>query len=255
MSGQVEASTNDDRLWLSTTDSGVTLQSGFRWAQIGDVVHESKHYTAGEFKLIVNQLVRSQPTDATAAPPLPMEQVIAATRSPARVIPVAFTHPEPPAIRSLRVRAWAASWDADPELDGLLVEVTPLSADGEFVAVEGQLSLTLIGENSQGHPEQLRRFRPQYPEITRSTEQVYESDFFAGPAVYKLPYRNIVPETRLDLFPQGVLTATLGVPGQGSFSASTDAVSLIPASPIRDRRQQLLGTRYFPQERSRVGLR
>jgi hypothetical protein len=49
-----------------------------------------------------------------------------------------------------------------------------------------------------------------------------------------------------------VLTATLGVAGQGNFTASTDALSLVPASPIRDRRQQYFGRRYFPQELSRL---
>lgn len=254
VSGELDAATDHERLWLNASEVGVALRSGFEWAKVVTVVHDSKQHSAAEFRKLVSQLPGSTLAAFEDLDPTHrvIDEAISATGPVETVVPVAYAPSELPRVRSLRVRAWTASWDDDPELDGLLVEVTPLGQYGEFVAVDAQLSMTLIGEHSQGHPEQLRRFRPRYPEIARQSEQVRLEHFFLGPAVYKLPYRNLIPEERLDLFPQGVLTATLGVPGQGNFTASTDAVSLIPASPIRDRRQQDFGRRYFPQELSRL---
>jgi len=251
VSGELDSATTASQLWVNRSEQGIALRSGFSWSDLHAVVHNSKQHPAEEFRQLVGQLASSKPALMDDLNPVTtaVTEVADAAGGP-QILPVAYTSPPP--VRSLRVRAWTASWDDDPELDGLLVEVTPLGPHGEFVPVDAQLTMTLIGEHSQGHPEQLRRFRPRYPQITRGSEQVRAEHFWAGPAVYKLPYRNQIPEEHLDLFPQGVLTATLGVAGQGSFSASTDAVALIPASPIRDRRQQWFGRRYFPQENSRL---
>jgi hypothetical protein len=252
-SGALDSATDSSRLWVNSSDRGIALRSGFAWENVEGVVHDSTQRSPEEFRKLVSRLPASKPPlmeDANLAA-LAVHEVAAAAQDPA-VTTAAREELDPPPVRSLRVRAWTANWDDDPELDGVLVEVTPLGPQGEFVPVEGQLTMTLIGEHSPGNPEDLRRFHSRYPEITKGTEAVQREHFWAGPAVYKLPYRTLYPEARLDLFPQGVLTATLGVAGQGNFTASTDALALIPASPIRDRRQQWFGQRYFPQERSRL---
>ena len=252
-SGSLDSATDAARLWIHTTDNGIVLRSSFDWNRIARIVHDSKQHTPSEFRNLIGQLQSSSPTLAE-----PDHDTLAtADGLPAALRAVTLARhdsvePSPPPVRSLRGRAWAASWDSDPELDGVLVEITALGPFGEFVAVDGLLSLTLLGEYSQGHPEHLRRFRPRYPEMARASVQVQAEHFEGGHAVYQLPYQNILPEGRLDVFPQGVVTATLGVSGQGNFTASTDALSLIPASPIRDRRQQLFGRRYFPQELSNL---
>jgi len=251
-SGGLDSATDATRLWVNTSEEGIALRSGFQWSEIRLVVHDSTQRSAGEFRKLVGELPASKPALMDDLnPPLAAGSHRAGAEA-SRVTPASFT-PEPPVpVRSLRVRAWAANWDDDPELDGVLVEVTPLGPHGEFVAVDGHLGMTLIGEHSRTHPEEPRTFRRRYPEIARGAESVRAEHFLDGPAVYKLPYRNLFPEAHLDLFPQGVLTATLGVSGQGNFTASTDALALVPASPIRDRRQQWFGRRYFPQELSRL---
>jgi hypothetical protein len=251
--GALDSATSAERLWLNTSESGISLRSGFDWNDVRAVVHESRQLSANEFRNLVGQLASSRPApvEEVNLSTTALHEVVAATGRP-DVATASYSRLATPPVRSLRVRAWAANWDDDPELDGVLVEVTPLGPSGEFVPVDGQLSMTLIGENSQADPEAFRTFRRRYPEIARGSEQVRAEDFFVGPAVSKLPYRNLFPEDHLDLFPQGVLTATLGVPGQGNFTASTDALALIPASPIRDRRQQYFGRRYFPEELSRL---
>jgi hypothetical protein len=249
--GALDSATDSSRLWLNVSEGGIALRSGFEWSDIRVVVHDSRHLPADEFRNVVGRLASSSPPlmDVPNPATRALNEVVAATER-ADITSAAFSRTVTPPVRSLRVRAWVANWDDDPELDGILVEVTPLGPHGEFVPVDGQISMTLIGEHSQGDPENFRTFRRRYPEIARGSEQVRSDHFWGGPAVYQLPYRNLFPEAHLDLFPQGVLTATLGVPGQGNFTASTDALSLVPASPIRDRRQQWFGRRYFPQELS-----
>ena len=251
--GALDSATDSSRLWVNVSEGGIALRSGFEWSGIRVVVHESRQLSADEFRNVVGQLASSKPPQMEVPNPATtaVHEVVAAT-DPRQVTPATFSRLATPPVRSLRVRAWAENWDDDPELDGVLVEVTPLGPRGEIVPVDGQLSMTLIGEHSQADPEAFRTFRRRYPEISRGSEQVRTDHFWGGPAVYKLPYRNLFPEDHLDLFPQGVLTATLGVPGEGSFTASTDALALVPASPIRDRHQQYFGRRYFPQELSRL---
>jgi len=248
-SGEIDSRTDAKQLWVNASEQGVVLRSGFEWGKVDSVVHKSRQVRAVEFRKLVAGMERSSPA-------LPEVILPASVEVPADRPNFGSIHPavafEPPPVASLRIHAWTANWDSDPELDGVLVEITPLGPYGEFVPTDGLVTMTLIGEYSQGHPEQLRRFRPRYPELAKTTVQVRAEHFDGGHAVYKLPYQNVRPEERLDLFPQGVVTATLGVPGNGNYTASTDAVSLIPASPIRDRRQQWTGRRYFPQELSRL---
>src|SRR5436190_1146401 len=200
--GALDSATSSERLWLNVTESGISLRSGFDWNDIRIVVHDSRQLPPDEFRNIVGQMASSKPAPLSDVNPSTkvVDEVVAATERP-DVTPATYSRLATAPVRSLRVRAWAANWDDDPELDGVLVEVTPIGPYGEFVPVDGQLSMTLIGENSQADPEAFRTFRQRYPEIARGSEQVHAEHFFAGPAVYKLPYRNLFPEDHLDLFP------------------------------------------------------
>jgi hypothetical protein len=246
-SGRIVRAETDDRVWLVTLENGIELRSAFRWHDIASVVHESKQHSPSAFRSLIDEGLPSPP-------PAPVQRSMDAVlgSSLMSAAPRAHFIAEPlPPVRSLQLRAWGANWDDDPEQDGLLVQITPLTARGEFVPAEGLLAMTLIGESSQGDVEQPRRFRHRYPEITRETVPVHPDDFVFGPATYQLPYRNVFPEARLDLFPQGVVTVSLGVAEQGNITASTE-VSLVAPSFLRDRRQQWFGERFFRQEHSRL---
>jgi hypothetical protein len=241
ISGELDAKTSDDRLWIQTTEAAIVARSGFQWAAVANVVQNGERLAPSAFRNLI--------TLASAEQPAALES--AATSCPScEVRRASFREPVPAYVRSVDIRATVANWDSDVEPDGLLVEVFPRDAGGELAPVDGQMSFTLIGEHTPSDPEDLFQPRARYPEIGRSSELVRRSDFAGGAAVYKVPFRVARPDDRFDLAPHAVLTATLGVPGQGAFHASDDWIDLRPGNWIRDRRQQFFGTRYLPQEGS-----
>ena len=121
--GELDAATDASRLWINVSEEGLALRSGFEWSAIQAVVHDSTQLSADEFRIVVGKLAASKPAlmDEVSLPAHALEEVILDDTGPG-IVPVAFTRPDPPPVRSLQVRAWAASWDDDPEHDGLLVE-------------------------------------------------------------------------------------------------------------------------------------
>jgi hypothetical protein len=146
-------------------------------------------------------------------------------------------------VRSIRIEAVAANWDADVELDGLELRVIPVTADGGVLSVEGMLSVQLIGQNYGRHG-------PAYPKIGRWNRRVRIADYddFRG-ALYRLPFQTVNPEFDLNFGWSGVVHARLSVSGHGNFEASRD-VRVRTASSLRDQLQLRTQRRFFPSERT-----
>jgi hypothetical protein len=239
LSGHLDPRTSNEHLWIQTTESGIVARSGFRWDNVQNVVQNDQPLAPDVFRdLITPASFESPPAVETTTIPCPTcnDRIPEGNLRPTAVV------------RSLDIRAALANWDSDVEPDGLLVEVIPRDEWGSLAPVGGQIAFTLIGENTPYDPQDLFQPRPRYPEIARTSRLVRGSDFVDGAAVYKVPFGVAHPDFRFDLAPHAVLTATLGVPGQGTFHASDDEINLRPGNWIRDRRQQFFGTRYFRQE-------
>jgi hypothetical protein len=239
ISGELDPQTSEEHLWIHTTEASIVARSGFRWETVNEVVQNGERLAPSAFRNLITlaSAELSATFDATAIS-IPMYKTRTASLS--ELAPVV--------VRSVDIRATVTSWDGDVEPDGLLVEVLPRDSNGYLAPVNGQISFTLIGENTPYDPQDLFQPRARYPEIARSNELVRVTDFGDGAAVYKMPFGVEHPDFRFDLAPHAILTATLGVPGQGTFHASDDSIHFRPGNWIRDRRQQFFGTRYFPQE-------
>lgn len=154
-------------------------------------------------------------------------------------------------VASLWIDAWVANWDSDVEVDGLIVEVQPIDADGWLVPVRGTLVANLIGIE-----DGIVRRKDPFVRMGRWSKSVEPEDFggygslAAGPARYKLPFRSFHPEFDLALKSKAALNVRLSVPGHGVFEATESSVRIRPHSQIRDMRQQLRGARFFPLERT-----
>ena len=230
VAGVIDARTNGDTLWLRTTGPLMLLQSGFAW----DRVHSAQH---GDETISAVQL-RSLARDRKTAPaPELLEDLKALRAAEERMFTESAGRETLPPVRSLAIYARSANWDADRELDGFEVLVQPLDERGEVVAVNGRIDLRLMGEATDGPPGAL------FPELGRWSVAVRREEFDRDGAVLRLPFRGFDPQRDFDAGPFAIVDARLQVAGRGTFDASDDHVRLLPTSWMRDRMQQVTGTR------------
>lgn len=150
-------------------------------------------------------------------------------------------------VTSLAIDAWTANWDADVEVDGLIVEVAPSDAEGLLVPVWGTLEVRLFAQRRAGgkHPE-------PFDMRQRWTERVRPSDFGRGAAAarYRLAFAPSASNPEFDgaVARYGAVVVELSVPGQGTYTATASTVRLRPPSPVRDALERATGERFFPGE-------
>lgn len=248
VSGTVNVRTNNEWLWLHAAEPAIVLHSSFAWTDIVSARLDGKRVAAEELRLQAMKV--RKPVDREQFKPLPPEPQVAPVDHPHPHIGERLIHPPPPVVESrvgsLQLEARVASWDNDPEDDGLLVTVYPLTADGQLRPVNGQLNLKLFGRVNQ--PSLNRR---QFPVLTQNSIRVRASDFGPDGATYKFPFRNFHPEKNLDIDVFGLMTGRLAVAGHGTFDASDENVRLRRLSRFRDRLQFQTGERFLPAENRR----
>ncbi|MDX1961565.1 MAG: hypothetical protein SFX18_00340 [Pirellulales bacterium] len=259
--GHVDIATDANRLWLRRELPGLQLTSGYAWSEVSEVEHRTRVWSAEEFRQSLPVAVTrgKKLRQMEAFPALEHEVTRGERLSAANILFSANDDPNMGTIHpaqaspslpvaTLTLESSLASWDADPELDGLLVTVLPLDEQGNLVPVRGELTLTLVGEiqNINGIHRGARL--PQFVELETAHHLLRQTDFAAGPAVVRLPFRRNPPEQRLDLAPYALLHARLGVPTAGVFSASVADVCIRPPSVMRDQLQLYQGSRSWRRE-------
>ncbi len=224
LTGVVTSDTTPRSLALARTSRGLTLESNIPRAKI-------------------EKLAKLPPLELTESetPPLPPE-VVEVKTAPARPPRVPMAK-----VKSVTVRARLANWDNDPEPDGLLVEVSPLDAMGNFVPAACSIDLELYGERHQqsGHSYD---YREPFTLLDRTAKILRAADAGSESYVVRFPFRRFHPERNLEISESGLMQARLSVPGQGVFKASDDWTMLRDSSRTRDNLQQLTGSRYLPAE-------
>jgi hypothetical protein len=255
VTGVVDDATTSEVLWLRSTEPGIVIQSGFPAGGIAQITSQGEALDAREFlgRAAETASALSEEFWSTYwAVTLPAGWPHAAAVAPCGMASIAPGPFFPTRVAAVRIEARAANWDADPETDGLLVEVIPLDAFGRLIPANGSLTLSLYGRAVQYFTGQRRDREAAFPEIARASFPVQPPDFLAGPAVYKLPYRGLHPESKFGVAWYGLVNARLSVPGAGTFSASDDTVSLRASSWMRDAHQTQRGSRYLPAETARI---
>ncbi|MEX0939686.1 MAG: hypothetical protein WDZ59_17615 [Pirellulales bacterium] len=237
--GEVDAQSDDRRLWLRVTRPGVTLLRPIDWDRIIRVRQADDVLTAEQLRDLLPSLSTETPPIEPADSPL----LTAEAEPRGRLLPEAALDPHPalpPRVAMLQIRASAANWDGDVEQDGIELEVEPLTSGRYRLPVEGTLYVHLLGS---------LRHREALPDLGRWTRRVRESDFVHGVAVYRLPFQAVDPQFDLEVEKLGLVHARLAVPAHGVFDASEELVYLRPFSAMREELQALTGRRFFPIER------
>lgn len=232
VAGQVDARTDEQSLWLQTSEGRAWLSVPYAWSEIAGLQLDGKPVERDQLLEQLRDIAAEEPTLAVLGEPEDS------------VLPLAPPLGAPRRATSCSFVAELANWDADVEPDGYLVAVTVLDQCGRAMAVRGTLSAKLVGEQTDD-----RGFAVEAVELERWSDRVEISQFEYGPAVFRLPFRQIRPEVDIDLCPGAILQVEIGAFGHGRMAASA-GVPLREFNPLRDTFQQQTGSRFFAGERS-----
>jgi hypothetical protein len=155
-------------------------------------------------------------------------------------------------IRSIDIDVRLANWDADVEADGLLLTIAAIDAFGNVAPVDGTLEVELIGE---ALPPYTRG--DAFPVLGRWSRVVQADDPASRGGYHReqLAFQAMDPAYQLDAPRYALVNARLVVPGQGTFEASLDGLSLRGFTPVRDRLEAASGARLLPSEKAGRGKR
>lgn len=218
--GHLEPQSDTRTIYLRVERPGMVLRTRVPTAQLRRIgPHEGSHVLR-----IEGSGRREKPVaDETDAPPQPLLQQASAHSN---------------RVQTLRVNAWLENWDHDATLDGLRLLVTPLSIEGRPVATRGTLNVQLIARRFDGV-----RINDTVHVVDSWSRPLTPDSFGPEGAIVDLPFQKLDPERDLDVIPVGLLQASLGISGQGTFEAPVIEFWLRPPSYIRDELQLHTGRR------------
>jgi hypothetical protein len=244
--GTIDPRTSAEQLWLRYERGSMVLVQGFAWDTIRDVRVGQETMPGSTLQQNVGRYIKLQPLPPPAEPIRAgiLPEGSAAIEAVRAAPPIG----EPPRVRSLQIEAAVANWDSDVEVDGLVLRVYPLDGVGDVTPVSGTLEIELVGEGPAAGTQS-----QTFPILGRWVRQISPADFGSG-ATMQLPFQGWHPEFDLQLGAYGLVRAKLVVPGQGTFAAATNTLTIRPINALRDRWQQSkLNTRFFPGERTGRG--
>jgi hypothetical protein len=235
LAGEVDARTDDNRLWVRQQRGDVVLTTSLSWADIASARVDNEAVDVDE--------VRQRPELATPAPRWQAAVEPAAVEvAAASGVPTTLIKPQR-RVRSVEiVSACLANFDRDVEPDGLAVSITALDDAGIPMPVRGNLTARLYGELRPGSVREVA-----FGTLDQWTQPVGTDDFDSGLATYELRFRRTAPEWQFDLLPDAVVEVSLLAFGEGQFAASAPLI-IRAFNPLRDNQQLLLKSRFLPGE-------
>lgn len=251
ITGELDDQTNDQKIWLQFAAENISIRRSIPWTAI-DVVRQDTSTLNKSQVLELADRPHENTTEPTAAnsnsPPGVVPETSFAVE-PGRM-EVSFSGP----VRSIQFDAEAANWDADVELDGLLVHLLPVDINGQVTPVRGTLEAELFVTRRRGFLVVPNRRGTSPERIGRWSLQVNVRQITPAGAFMQLPFENIRSEFDTDWSNLGLLHIRLVAPGHGVFESSLDAVPLRPVTPIRDTLERFGGERFLPTEQTGVSL-
>ena len=245
----VDEKTDGEQLWLRFENGAMTVWRPIDWQRVRGGVVDGRTLDAASLRQAAVQIKSKASSIEVLPAPAPE------TTAPTAVIPAQpaaildRTGAEPNVARALHLEATIANWDADVEVDGLVVTASALDGHGRLAPVDGHLTIELIGTRPAAFRSKYAYSRgAPFPQLGNWTRQIDTFGLATPIAQFQLPFQAQHPSFDADLGSHGVVHARLVVPGKGVFEASADLVRIRPFSPIRDRLQQFEGRRFFAIE-------
>lgn len=254
--GQLDARTSDERLWLRLGTNSVSVLRPIEWPRIvrldvggTSLLGEELPDRLAEVWQITNRPPQpGEPPDDAAHQPEQTTASLARDPMSAPELDYRVRHDDfrkASRVQFIRVDAYVANWNASPEVDGIVVEVSPYDQYGEVVPVHGTLHVELVG--ARGGTQSPRRRPVRLADWVRSVDP---ARFGPWGAVYRLPFQAVHPDFDFSVGPIGMVLVRLSVPGQGTFEATVSDARIRPYSAFRDHLQQTEGRRFLTRERT-----
>jgi hypothetical protein len=247
LKGRLDPRTGDDQLCLRFGEGSVHVMRRIGWEDVSSLARDTQALSPEA----VRQMARSAPPNEHVSDPASNQIPV----RPTFAIGWPGTHravPPPGAMRvaSVAFEVGAVNWDADVELDGLLIRPFPHDAHGEPLPFRGMLHAELWSMR-RIEQDSMPSSGGRWHEIVESWSVPVRIDSTDRRANWvRLPFQSRHPEFDTTWSPVGLVHLTLVVPGHGVFHHSEDGVRIRPFAPLRDYLERQTGERFLPTERN-----
>jgi len=225
-SGQFDPRTDAARVWLRCKEGSAEVIRPIRWGRVLQAIVVGRQVSGEQLQKIVAEIRREIPAQGEKIPGrsnIVMKGAAAAADAGSTVRPTTAEKLHPPRVRSLAIEVLPANWDADAEVDGLLVRIYALDDAARPVPVRGTIRLELSAQPSNATP-----YRPRCYLLEQWARRIRPKDLGPRGVLIRLPYRRLQAEFNPALSLYGTLHARLSIPGQGTFEAVARSVRLLP---------------------------
>ncbi|MBX7168357.1 MAG: hypothetical protein K1X74_18625 [Pirellulales bacterium] len=233
--GEVDSRTDTERLWLRTEGARHQWTQSIPWLSVVEVRQ------AGQ--VLAREQIVAQATAPTRRLLWRSTEPASNSEPSTQVEPAAAWFDVQLPVRSVYVDAFAANWDADVAVDGLVVQFTAADRWGRPTAASGTLEIDLYGFR-----DLTRRYAASLDRFAHWSVGVAAEQFGPEGLFVELPYQGVQPEFDVAVAPRGLIRVRFSSPGSGVFEATATDVRLRPYSAFRDRLQQWTGSRFLPSE-------
>ena len=244
--GMVDQQTDNDRLWLRYGTNGTTVIRPIAWERVVQATHNGTNIDSPEVIDLAINLKSSAP---------PREFFASRSNTSNDANAGIETHSDRAStldakVASVDFDAVIGNWDRDVEVDGIVINIIPVSTMQELVPVNGTLTVSLTALVSRSFQE-VPRGRGQVPtQIARWSKVIKASEFEPSGVNVRLPFQRTNPEFDTDSHTYGLVNVKLVVPGQGVFESSLDAMRIRPFAPTRDYLERSHGSRFLSKEQT-----
>ena len=255
LTAHVDARSDEARLWLRFDAPSTALYRPIAWDRVVRATIAGRELSSEDMRRSIDTWKSTRPSPITppeksAASPAKTSDVIAHDQDDSHAQRAAQALSSRPSVVAIEVDAAVANWDADVEVDGIVLRLTARDAHGNQVQVAGVVDAKL-------HAERFVR-AGDVPGRNGRTVQLlghWRRSIQAGRAgrdsiVLRLPFEAVHPEFQLDVAAFGLLQVQLTAPGQGVFHATVRDVRIRPFSMVRDEIQHATQRRFLPGERT-----
>lgn len=243
---QLDPRTDEAKLWLEFGSGRTHVTRSVGWDEVASIYSGDQTLSPEA----VRQMAQTQIVhpEKGARSPMPLSENPRPDTNDSRNDPLpTWNVMTRPRLQAVRFDAVLANWDADVEMDGLLVQVQPLSWIGQPMNVCGILNVELwsmkrIQQDSAPHS------RGRSLEVVgRWSTSIRTSSDDTDPWI-QLPFQARHPEFDFNWSSMGLVHLELVVPGQGVFHHTEDGIRIRPFAPLRDALQRQTGERFLPTE-------
>lgn len=256
--GTLDPRTDEKSLWIQQQTSQIILKKSYDWNQLSHLLFEGKEVDREQ---LINEATF---LGLSASREKQKEKLINFWFSPQQptrnirqsALPARKKKSVSNRVASLQIEAYVANWDRDAEIDGLMVHLYPLNERGKLVPVQGDVTFRLLGEYQHHRGKRWQNGQSLFEQLGSWQKNIKQKDLDEEGIVLRLEFQEIHPMKIPDLGFTGLLTADLGVRGQGRFNASLSDVIIKPVDRFRDELQlrSERRSRYAPQESLSPGL-